>query len=492
MGANHIAAPRRNLPTCRRDRPPTARHGNRWTRRVISVRLDARSDAPSGRKGPRGGTCGRPRAIPSTSRIHHDFARAEAGSSTARDRWCGLLQALLFFGGVPCGRWRQRALVAWGSWPRSSACGRRRAGSTASPSSPTVHLRLPLRARLRARVALRRDARGRRGPRHAPRSAPPSRCGPRSAPPRDLRRRPVWLVPDAVFVHPPSSPDVAFAWGSARQKPLARRLSGHRVDAAAGARTAPLGRAGTSRVSTAASRSPFFTRGRCCSGASGPARSTRTTTPRSAPSCVELGDVPDAAVDALRMLGGPAWATRAQAGRRARAGTVALADVRASRRRSCSGVVPRGVHHLRRGGGYSPSRACSSSARRRSSFTVANLRPRGSRRQSPFAEDVGEQPEGGSSWTSSPARCSRLQSLLSGRRSTHVAGAGRRDLHPCCRAGNPMCARAAEPQFFAAGKGHPAVVRFSNVTWRDQAALDVLAARLRLALPASPRPSTSG
>ena len=402
-----------------------------------------------------------------------------------------LLQALLFFAVAAVWALAPACLVAWGSWP-SELC------LWATPSGldrlavAAVRLRLPFALAFGLAsifAAMREDAEAR----GAYARAFSATFAVWAA--VDVHRvthgvAPVWLVPDAVFVLPFLA-NVAFALGIRAEKPRWRRLSGT-------ASTLPPGlwllwaAQGLACVAAGVAVT-FFTREALLLGRFGPcAFDPHHHTALCAFLRVEVGDVPDAAVDALRMLGGPGVGL----------GLLSWSAMRAEhewlwRMYAQSAAIVFGAWFLAvfvtfvGGGGYSPVAGvlfCAPPL----ALAVANLRLAGPRRES-FAEDVGEQPEGWILMDLFTGPMLAVQSLLSGRRSTHVAGAGAKGTFTVLpRKGGPDAPERPDHEFFAAGKGFPAVVRFSNVTWRDQAALDVRGCALRLALPGEPSPFDLG
>lgn len=104
-----------------------------------------------------------------------------------------------------------------------------------------------------------------------------------------------------------------------------------------------------------------------------------------------------------------------------------------------------------------------------------------------YAEDIGRGPDGWVLMDLLTGPMLAVQSLLSGRRSTHVVGTAARGTFTVVA--DLDC---PENDFFRAGDTFPAVVRFSNVTWRDQAAMDVRGCALRLALPGEVSPFDMG
>lgn len=80
-----------------------------------------------------------------------------------------------------------------------------------------------------------------------------------------------------------------------------------------------------------------------------------------------------------------------------------------------------------------------------------------------------------------------LQGATTGRRSTHIAGVG--------ATGRFVVSEGVDRpthDFFVIGREFPLVVRFSTVTWRDQAAMDVRGIAMRLASMGSPSPFDMG
>lgn len=104
-----------------------------------------------------------------------------------------------------------------------------------------------------------------------------------------------------------------------------------------------------------------------------------------------------------------------------------------------------------------------------------------------YAEDIGRGPDGWVLMDLLTGPVLAIQSLLSGRRSTHLAGTAARGTFTVVD--DLDC---PENDFFKAGLTWDVVVRFSNMTWRDHAALDVRGCALRLALPGKVSPFDMG
>ncbi len=200
-------------------------------------------------------------------------------------------------------------------------------------------------------------------------------------------------------------------------------------------------------------------------------------------------EVPAAAVDALRVLGGPAVGL----------GMLSWSAMRAEhewlwRMYAQSATLVFSAWFVTLlvtwgGGGYAPLTGfllCLPPL----VLAVANQRLAGPPRDN-FAEDLGEAPVG---WILMDLFCGpmlAIQSIVSGRRATHLAGVAAKGSFTVVEppANGPQRPRH---EFFAPGRLFPAVVRYAGATWRDQAALDVRGCALRLALPGEPSPFDMG
>jgi hypothetical protein len=103
------------------------------------------------------------------------------------------------------------------------------------------------------------------------------------------------------------------------------------------------------------------------------------------------------------------------------------------------------------------------------------------------AEDVGEGPDGLTSMDLATGPSMFVQSLRSWRRPTHLCGVGATGTFTCGEL-EALGEAGVTHDFFTAGATWPVTMRFSNVTYEDDAALDVRGAALRLALPGAKSP----
>lgn len=104
-----------------------------------------------------------------------------------------------------------------------------------------------------------------------------------------------------------------------------------------------------------------------------------------------------------------------------------------------------------------------------------------------YAEDTGHGPDGWVLMDLLTGPMFAVQSLFSGRRGSHLVGTAAAGTFEYVEtAGVPA------NDFFKRGLFRPAVVRFSSVTWRDQAAMDVRGCALRLAPVGQPSPFDMG
>lgn len=296
-----------------------------------------------------------------------------------------------------------------------------------------------------------------------------------------------WLLVDGVFVVPFVA-NVVFALGLREETPRWRRLSGS-------ASTLPPGlwllwavqgllcvASGVAVIFGAHTSLALAKYGPCALGA-------LARLPLCAGSGATSAEVPHAAVDALRVLGAPGVGL----------GMLSWSAMRAEhewlwRMYAQSATIVFSAWFVALlvtwgGGGYAPLTGLALCVPPLL-LAVANHRLAGPRRES-FAEDLGQAPEG---WILMDLFCGpmlALQSILSGRRATHLAGVAARGSFTVL----PLPAegeRRPEHEFFAPGKTFPAVVRFAGATWRDQAALDVRGCALRLALPGELSPFDMG
>lgn len=119
-------------------------------------------------------------------------------------------------------------------------------------------------------------------------------------------------------------------------------------------------------------------------------------------------------------------------------------------------------------------------------FLLANQRLQGPRINA-YAEDIGRGPDGWVLMDLLAGPMLAVQSLLSGRRSTHLVGVAARGTFTVVDALD-----APANDFFRPGLSLPATARFSSMTWRDEAAMDVRGCALRLAPPGEPSPFDMG